>query len=191
MYERFFASLREKVGLSPLDEAKIAAGIQPKLLVRRQQLLREGEVNSSLAFVETGALFSYSIDPKGTQHVIQFAFPGWWIGDLYSLLTGEPSSLYVEALGDSEVLLIRVEDHNRLLDTLPVYERYMRILYQNAYVALQRRLGGTLGLNAEERYTALLEQHPGLLQQVPLNLVASYLGVTPETLSRIRRQLSR
>jgi CRP-like cAMP-binding protein len=191
MYERFFASLREKVELSGDAEAAIAAVIQPKQVQRRQQLLREGDVSTRLSFVDSGAIYSYTLDAKGAQHVIQFAFPGWWIGDLYSLFTAEPGRLYLEALADSELLQIRIEDHNLLLDTVPVYERYMRILIQNAYVALQRRLGGTLGLSAEQRYAALLYQNPEILNQVPQHLIASFLGVTPETLSRIRRQLSR
>lgn len=191
MYERFFSSLREKVSFGPLEEAQLAAVLRRRQLERREQLLEHGSVSTWLAFVSSGALHSCSIDEKGGRHVLQFAFPGWWISDLYSLLTGEPSKLFIEALEPSEVLLIHIDDHNRLLDVLPAYERYMRILYQNAYVALQRRLEGTLGVSAEQRYSTLLEQSPDILQRVPQLLIASFLGVTPETLSRIRRQLSR
>ncbi|GAA4454561.1 Crp/Fnr family transcriptional regulator [Nibrella saemangeumensis] len=190
MYEQLFTSIAGKVGVSPEALQLCTRYFMPKKLRKRQYLLQEGDVCNRLAFVEKGALYAYSLDSKGSSRVIQFAFEGWWIADLYSFFTQEPSSLHIEALEDSEVLLLEREQHQRLLEEVPAYETYTRILYQNAYVALQRRVEGTLGLTAEEKYARLLEQHPATLQRVPLHLVASYLGVTPETLSRIRRQLT-
>ena len=143
-----------------------------------------------MTFVESGALFSYSTDAKGAQHVIQFAFEGWWISDLYSFFTQEPSTLNIEVLEDAELLTIDREQHQQLLAQVPRYETYIRLLYQNAYIALQRRVESTIGLTAEEKYVRLLDQYPTILQRMPLNLIASYLGVTPETLSRIRKQIS-
>ncbi len=189
MYEVLLKSIAEKVE-STVEELQICKSyFTPKKLRRRQFLLQEGDICNRLAFVEKGSLYSYSVDEKGVQHVIQFAFEGWWIADLYSFFTMEPSRLSIEALEDSELLLLDREQHNNLLKNVPKYETYTRIIYQNAYVALQRRIEGTLGLSAEEKYTRLLEQFPAILNSVPLHLIASYLGVTPETLSRIRKQL--
>ena len=191
MYERLLKSIAEKVSV-PQEELQLCKSFfTPKKLRRRQYLLQEGDVCNRVAFVEIGALYSYSIDAKGIQHIIQFAFEGWWIADLYSFLTKEPSKLNIEALEESELLLLDREQHQQLLNTVPQYETYTRILYQNAYVALQRRIEGTLGLSAEEKYLHLLKQHPSILNRVPLHLIASYLGVTPETLSRIRKQMTR
>lgn len=191
MYERLLKSIAEKVSV-PQEELQLCKSFfTPKKLRRRQYLLQEGDVCNRVAFVEKGALYSYSIDAKGIQHIIQFAFEGWWIADLYSFLTKEPSKLNIEALEESELLLLDREQHQQLLKTVPQYETYTRILYQNAYVALQRRIEGTLGLSAEEKYLHLLKQHPSILNRVPLHLIASYLGVTPETLSRIRKQMTR
>src|SRR6478672_2297667 len=182
MYEVLLKSIAEKVS-SSVEELQICSSyFTPKKLRRRQYLLQEGDICNRLAFVEAGALYSYSTDNKSALHVIQFAFEGWWIADLYSFFTKEPSKLNIEALEDCELLLLSREQHERLLKDVPKYETYTRILYQNAYVALQRRIEGTLGLTAEEKYTNLLDQYPSILNRVPLHLIASYLGVTPETL---------
>ena len=191
MYERLLQSIEEKVSATAAELQLCNSRFTPRKLRKRQFLLQEGEVCNRLAFIEKGALYSYSTDPKGNQHVIQFAFEGWWIADLYSFLTQEPSDLNIEALEACEVLLIDRGQHQQLLAEVAKYETYIRILYQNAYVALQRRVGGTLGFPAEEKYAHLLDQYPSILSRLPLHLIASYLGVTPETLSRIRRQIAR
>lgn len=191
MSERLLKSIEEKVSATAAELQSIKSYFTPKKLKKREFLLREGQVCHQLAFIEQGALYSYSTDAKANQHVIQFAFEGWWIADLYSFFTREPSQLHIEALEDSELLLIDRQRHERLLSEVPRFETFTRILYQNAYVALQRRIGGTIGFTAEERYARLLEQYPAILNRLPLHLVASYLGVTPETLSRIRKQAAR
>src|SRR3954454_13776514 len=115
MYEVLLKSIAAKVE-STEEELQICTSyFTPKKLRRRQYLLQEGDVCNRLAFVEKGALYSYSIDEKGAQHVIQFAFEGWWIADLYSFFTTEPSRLNIEALEDSELLLLDREQHNNLL----------------------------------------------------------------------------
>src|SRR5919202_467086 len=191
MFEVLFKSITEKMSLSEEKLQLCKSYFTPRKLRKKQYLLQEGDVCNRLAFVEKGALNSYSIDAKGVQHVIQFAFEGWWIADLYSFFTREPSKLNIEALDESELLLLDREQHQKLLREIPRYETYTRILYQNAYVALQQRIEGTLGLSADEKYARLLEQYPSILNRVPLHLIASYLGVTPETLSRIRKQITR
>lgn len=191
MAELLLKSFREKVAATPEELQECLSYFTPKKLKKKQFLLQEGGVCNRLAFVERGALYSYSTDAKGTQHVIQFAFEGWWISDLYSFFTQEPSNLTIEALEDCELLLIDHEQHHKLLKLVSKYETYIRLLYQNAYIALQRRVESTIGLTAEEKYNRLLSQYPAILQRIPLNLIASYLGVTPETLSRIRKQITR
>ncbi len=191
MFERLTNSINEKVAISQEELEIIKSHFTPKKLRKRQYLLQEGDICTRMAFVEKGSLISYSIDNKGVQHVMQFAFEDYWISDLYSFFTKEPSRFNIEAMEDSELLLLDWENHHKLLNKIPPYESYTRILYQNAYIALQRRLEGTLGQSAEEKYLNLVNQHPLILKRVPLNLIASFLGVTPETLSRIRKQLSK
>jgi CRP-like cAMP-binding protein len=191
MSELLLKSIEEKVSATAEELQIIKSYFTPRKLRKRQFLLQEGDVCNRLAFIEKGALYSYSTDAKGAQHVIQFAFEGWWISDLYSFFTGESSELHIEALEESELLLIDRQQHQHLLTEVAKFETYTRILYQNAYVALQRRIGGTIGFSAEEKYSRLLEQYPSILSRMPLHLIASYLGVTPETLSRIRKQMPR
>lgn len=188
MYEVFRHTLEQKIKLTNEDFAKISVCFKPKRLRKKHFLLQDGDVCRNLAFIERGTLYSYSADEKGIQHVIQFGFEGGWIADLYSFLTGEPSRLNIEALEECELLMISKEQQEKLLKEVPAYETYTRLLMQNAYVALQRRVEGTLGRTAEEKYARLLEKRPELIARLPQHLIASYLGITRETLSRIRSQ---
>ncbi|MFT3846567.1 MAG: Crp/Fnr family transcriptional regulator [Lacibacter sp.] len=191
MFEQLIKSIQDKVPATEGELQLCKHYFTPKKIRKKQFLLQEGDVCNKMAFVEKGSLYSYSTDVKGTQRVIQFAFEGWWISDLYSFFTKEPSSLHIEALEDSELLLLDHEQHEYLLKNVPQYETYTRMILQNAYVALQRRIEGTIGLTAEEKYSRFLSQYPTCLNRVPQHLIASYLGITPETLSRIRKQMAR
>ena len=191
MFDQLIKSIQEKVPVTKEELELCKHYFTPKKLRKKQFLLQEGDVCNRMAFVEKGALCSYSTDAKGTQRVIQFAFEGWWISDLYSFFTREPSCLSIEALEDCELLLLDHEQQESLLKNVPKYETYTRMLLQNAYVALQRRIEGTIGLPAEEKYSRLLSQYSAIVNRVPQHLIASYLGVSPETLSRIRKQMTR
>lgn len=149
-----------------------------------------GEVCTQMAFVEKGALYSYSGSENGSINVVQFAFEGWWMSDLYSFLTGEASNLYIEALEDAELLLLRTDALDDLISKVPAFDSYLRILYQNAYISLQHRIERTISQNAEQRYVSFTQDRKDILLRVPQHLIASYLGITPETLSRIRRNLT-
>ncbi|SDH33214.1 cAMP-binding domain of CRP or a regulatory subunit of cAMP-dependent protein kinases [Dyadobacter soli] len=188
MYPVLLHELHKKVTLSAEQEAAIVSQFVPKKLKKRQFLHQEGDVTQRMSFVEKGAVYSYSTDTHGAQHVVQFGFEGWWIGDLYSFFTQKPSRLNIEVLESCEVLTLTLESHELLLKTIPPYETYMRLLYQNAYVALLNRVENSLGLPAEEIYSRFMEQYPFIFSRVPLHLIASYMGITPVTLSRIRKQ---
>jgi CRP-like cAMP-binding protein len=153
-------------------------------------LLHAGDVCNRITFVEKGTLYSYSTDEKGTQHIIQFAFEGWWVGDQYSLLTKEPSKFNIEVLEECQLLQLYIENEQILFKRVPAYETFVRIKFHSAVIGLQSRVEGMLGLSAEEKYNRLLEKYPLIAARIPLHLIAAYLGVTPETLSRIRNQLA-
>jgi CRP-like cAMP-binding protein len=189
MFERLSESINKKVKLTDEELELCKSFFIPKKLRRKQFLLQEGDVCNRIAFVEKGALYSYSIDNKGAQRVIQFAFEGWWIADLYSFFTREPSNLNIEVLEECELLLIEPEQLEKLMQVVPAYNTYTRMVYQDAYVALQRRIEGTIGLTAEEKYSRFMSSYASIINRVPQHLIASYLGVTPETLSRIRKQI--
>ena len=190
MYERLFQNLDQKIQLTDSEKELAKTFFLPKKLRKRQYLLQEGDASKYVAFVEKGMLRSYTVDDKGVEHIIQFAFEGWWIGDQYSFLTGEPSKYNIDALEDCELLLLSRSAEEQLLERLPKTERYFRILLQNSLIATQRRLIGSLSQPAEKRYTELVQSCPSIPQRVPQHMMASFLGITPETLSRIRRKVA-
>ena len=189
MFDQLHKSIQEHVSLSEEEWELCKNNFRPKRMLKRQFLLQEGDVCRELTFVEKGALYSHSVDSKGDRNVLRFAFDGWWMADLQSFFTDTPSTLNIEILEDSELLVLDRRNHEKLLKAIPAYERYHRIILQNAYIAAQQRLENALGRTAEEKYSRLLAHNPEFMHRVPLNLVASYLGMSPETLSRVRRQM--
>lgn len=189
MYDLFFQKFNEKVPLTDEEQEQIRAYLTPKKLRKRQYLLQEGDICKAIAFVEKGALREYSVD-NGSDHIIQFALEGWTISDLFSFLTGEPASYNIDALEDAELVLITRSAHEELLKKQPKYGTYMRLLITGAYIALQRRLTSTISVSVEERYRSFTEMYPDIVQRVPQHMIASYLGLTPETLSRARKKMA-
>lgn len=189
MYELFFKNINERISLTESEQELFTSYLKPKKLRKRQFLLQEGDVCKHSAFVEKGMLRSYSVDEKGNERILQFAPEGWHIADLYSFITGEPSSLNIEALEDSELVLISNTSIVELRKTIPKFLEFSFIQMQNAYVALQRRLFDMVNLSTEEKYTKLLEKYPDIVQRVPQHMIASYLGLTAETLSRVRKNM--
>jgi CRP-like cAMP-binding protein len=191
MFELLFQKVNEKIALTKEEEETCKTFFIPKKLRKKQYLLQQDDICRYTAFVEKGVLRSYSVDDKGVEHIVQFALEGWWIGDLYSFLTGEPSAYNIDALEDAELLLLTRQAHEGIMDAVPKFERFQRIQVQNSLISLQRRLVGSMSLSAEEKYTKLIHSYPDIIQRVPQHMIASYLGITPETLSRIRKQMIR
>lgn len=189
MFEFLHKKVTETIAINDEEFEFAKTLFLPKKLRKKRFLLQDGEVCKYTAFVEKGLLRSFTIDEKGAEHILQFSLEGWWNADLYSFFTGEPSDFNIEALEGSEMLLITKPSWDILLKEVPAFERYFRILIQNNLIATQRRLLGSFSETAEEKYQKLLQDFPDIVQRVPQHMVASYLGITRETLSRIRRQL--
>jgi CRP-like cAMP-binding protein len=190
MYELFFQKLNEKVSFTQEEQDVIRNYLTPKKLRKRQYLLQEGDVCKFIAFVEKGTLRSYSVDEKGNEHIIQFALEGWTISDLYSFMTGEPATYNIDALEDSELVLISKSAQEEILKRCPKYETYTRLQLTGAYLAMQKRLTSIISLALEERYNSFITLYPNIVQRVPQHMIASYMGLKPETLSRLRRKMS-
>ena len=190
MYELFFHKFNEKVNLSEEEEEVIKQYLTPKKLRKKQYLLQEGDVCKHIAFVEKGALKAYVVDDAGAESIIQFALEGWVISDLYSFLTGEPATYNIDALENAELVLISKSAHEELLKKIPKYETYIRLQITGAYIALQKRLTSIISLPLEERYKNFLAVYPNIAQRVPQHMIASYMGLTPETLSRVRSRMA-
>jgi CRP-like cAMP-binding protein len=162
--------------------------LKEKKFKRKDIFIQEGEVNSETAFVVKGCLRSYSIDRNGFEHIVQFAPAGWWIADIQSVISHLPGKLFIDALEDSEVLLLKRADQERLFERHPVFERFFRIITENSIAAHHGRLMDYMGLSAQERYEGFCKRYPSLMQSLPQKQIASYIGVTPEFLSKIKSQ---
>lgn len=182
--------IQKRIELSNAEFSKCLSFFTPKKVRKKQFLLQEGDVCRQLAFVTSGLLRLYTIDHKGEEHITQFAMEDWWASDLYSFLSGTPSKENIDALEDSEVLLIDRASRDALLEAVPKMERFFRLLMEANLVATRRRIIGLISDTAEQRYLAFLKTYPNLVERVPLNQIASYLGITPQSLSRIRKELA-
>lgn len=179
----------EKLVTVDADAAdRIRAVCKYKTIKKKNFFLQEGDIMKHYVFVEQGCLRSYSVDDNGFEHILQFAPPGWWISDMRSLLLQTPASLNIDAVDDSEVVLISVTDMEKLYDTVPVLNRFFRMLSERALAAQQHRVIDSLSLSAKERYNNFCRQYPSLITCLPQKYVASYIGITPEFLSKMLKQ---
>ena len=190
MYKLFFQKFNETIPLTNEEHDLIRTFLTQKKLRKKQYLLQEDDVCRFIAFIEKGALKAYTISEKGDEYIIQFAFEGWLISDLYSFLTGEPATYNIDALEDAELVLISKSSYEELLKKLPKFETYIRLQLTGAYIAMQRRLTSIISLSLEERYVYFNQLYPDIVSRVPQHMIASYMGLTAETLSRVRRRLA-
>lgn len=167
--------------------ARIERLLVKRFVKKRKDLLSEGDISRYMYFVEKGCLRSYTVDQEGIEHVVQLVVEDHFVGDLYSFITQTPGTVNIEAIEDTEVLLLSYTDLELLYEEIPALERFFRKLFQRAYVSVQQRLNSAQHISAEERYRELIRLRPEIVKRVPLIYIASYLGITPESLSRIRK----
>ena len=190
MFELLQKHVLKRIDLTKSELERLTAFFIPKRVRKHQFFLESGDVSRHIAFVVKGCLRSYSIDEAGEEHIGQFAIEDWWIGDLYSFFEEHPSTNTIDALEDSELLLLDRASMEKLCLTIPKFERFFRLILQANYVASQRRIMQSLSDTAEERYLTFVKAYPAIFNRVPQKMIASYLGITPQSLSRIRRHLS-
>jgi CRP-like cAMP-binding protein len=163
----------------------------PCTLRTGEALQHAGDISKYAAFVARGCLRSYVIDARGKEHIVLFAPETWWLADNTSLTGKTPSQYFMDAIEDSDVLLIDPPSHQKLVDTIPPYATAFRQGLQKHAAAKDQRIVNSLSSSAEERYLNFLATYPSIVTRVPQWMLASYLGVSPETVSRIRKKLSR
>ncbi|REC44484.1 Crp/Fnr family transcriptional regulator [Chryseobacterium sp. 5_R23647] len=189
MFDILISHIQNKVSLTEEEKTELQAFFSVKKLKKKQYLLQEGDVCKCLSFVNKGLLKSYFTDEKGGENINMFAFEGWWISDFKSFINQEKAVLNIDAVEETELLMITLEDYDKLMLKIPVMDRYFRILYQNSLVTKDYRLIASNSYTAEEKYLQLVHKNPEMIKRVPHNLIASYLGLAPETISRIRKKI--
>lgn len=182
-------NISKYVALTPEEQELFISKINVQHFKARTILLNAGEVCKHSYFVNSGLLRSFNINDHIVEHVLSFACEGWWIGDMYSLLSQKPGNLFIEVLEDAEVVLLSKENQEQLYLAIPKLERFFRILTENSLVAHQERLMDNLSLSAEERFEKFCQKYPTLIQKVPQKQIASYIGVTPEFFSKMKARL--
>jgi len=168
----------------------IQAAFKPKKLRKRQYLLQKGDVCKYLSFVCKGAMRQYSVDDKGVEHIVRFGIERWWMADYESFTTNTPCNYDIDAIEDTELLQISSEHLDELKSKVPAVDAMISKMNQRSYVSHQKRIHSSISRTAEERFTDLMNTYPEFLQRFPQNMIASYLGISPETLSRIRKQMT-
>ena len=158
-------------------------------LKKKEVLLFAGDISSHMRFIAEGCLRAYYMDHEAREHIVQFGIEGWWVNDLYSYLTQTPAKQFVQALEPSTVLQIHRDTLKELYKRVPAIERFYRFKFEKAYVTLQDRTINAMSKTAEERYLEFRSKYRDIEQRVPQYMVASYLGITPEFLSALRKNL--
>lgn len=188
MFELLQQKISEVVSISDEDFHYFTTHFVQKQIRKRQYLLQEGHVCRYQAFVVKGILRSYTVDEKGGEHILQFATEGWWMADLSSYFTEEPSPFNIDVLEDAQVLLLDKASWEKAMQQAPALERYFRIIIQNHLIATQKRLMQSLTGTAEEKYTKFQQTYPSCVQRIPQHMIASFLGLSRETLSRLKKK---
>ena len=182
-------NIARHVSLSKDEQQRFLHLTEEKQYKSKTVLLEEGEVCRNSIFVNSGVLRSYTVVDNAVEHVLNFACSGWWIADMYSLISQKPGQLFIDVVEDADVVLLSKENQEQLYSDIPKIERFFRILTENALVANQQRIIDNLSLPAEERFDKFCKRYPTLLQHVPQKQIASYIGVTPEFFSKMKSAL--
>ncbi len=188
--QNFIGHLKKYISLSPEEVELISNSVKFKSIKKKDFLLKEGQICTSNYFVENGLLRMYFINEKGIEQVTYFALENWWLSDYMSLIMQSPSQFYIQSIEDSKIVCLEHHKQEELFEKLPQLERYFRIAMQRAYAASQMRVKYFHDYSKEESYRVFVSQFPNFVQRIPQYMLASYLGLTPEYLSELRKKYS-
>lgn len=190
MYSLILANISRFIQLTPEEVNIFTSFLRTRSFRKKQYVVQAGDVAKYESFVVKGCCRTFYVDNQGEEHIVQFAIEDWWTSDLHSFLTGEPAIFNVEALEDLELLQIDLASLEELYLRVPKFERFFRILFQKSMIAMQGRILSNISKTADQKYLDFIKRYPNIEQRVPQYMVASYLGITPEFLSKIRRQMA-
>jgi len=190
MHEKLIDYINQysNLALTAEEQALIVTTFQPKKLRKKQYFLQEGDVSKYVGFIVKGAMRQYSVDEKGTEHIVHLLIENYWANDRESSIMLTPSKYNIDAWEDTELLITTRAEMIDLIDKIPSLVQMTRLMDERNAIANQRRLSSTISNTAEKRYEEFAAHHPQFIQRFPQHIIASFLGITKETLSRIRKQ---
>lgn len=188
-YSLIIKNVEKHIKLEKNEQDYFISLLEYKKIKNKKIIHSEGNYCTNTVFVLNGCLRGYSIDKDGFEHILNFAPKDWWIGDLYSLLSNKPGIINIEAIEDSEILLLNRDKQEELYKNVPKFERFFRIIIEKSLVAYQQRIIDNLSLTAEERYHKFCEKYPMLINSISQKQIAAYIGITPEFLSKLRKEI--
>ncbi|MET4139787.1 Crp/Fnr family transcriptional regulator [Pedobacter sp. UYP1] len=186
MYQELLDHIKKYVQLDPRQQQQFCEKLECVKLKKKAFLLEPGKLCKGNYFITKGCVRQFLINQKLNEQIIHFGIEHWWIADQDSLLNNQPSACYIQAIEETDLLLIREKDRISLAKEIPLLETYFRMMMQKSFVASQRRIGFIFNQTEEERYRHFSKLFPGFVQRVPQYMLASYLGFTPQFLSRLR-----
>jgi CRP-like cAMP-binding protein len=182
-------NISKTISLTPEEFGFFASLLKPRSMKKGEFLIRQGDVCKYETFVTKGCLKSYYEDEQGLEHILDFSIEGWWANDLYSFFTQTPSKSAVKAIEDTHVLQIIKHDLEKVYETIPKFERFFRLLFQRAFISQREQINLILSTPAEERYILFMKNKPYAEDRFSQKDIASYLGVTPQFLSSLKKKL--
>ena len=183
-------SINRHIQLDKTETDFFISLLETKKLKRKEFLLVQGDICKTENFIVKGCMRTYTIDDNGFEHIVMFGIEDWWVGDLFSFLTQRPATYYIDALEDTEILQISKPNLDKLYKRVPKFERFFRLVLQNAFIAQQQRINQNLSYTAEQRYLDFITKHPNWEQRLSQKQISAYLGITPVFLSILRKKLS-
>ena len=191
MLETLFKYFEHKSGIGLNDDQKtlIEAKFRVKKLRKKQYLQQEGDICKYMSFVVKGSARMFSVDEKGHEHIIQLGIENWWLGDYESYMLQTPSKFHVEVLEDTLLLIVSKEGIQQLVESIPAVAEAIKAIDKRSIIATQHRIHAAISLSAEERFEMLIKTYPDFLQRFPQGMIASYLGISAETLSRLKKNM--
>ena len=178
------------IGLTESEFDYVVSLFRREYVPRKYFFLKAGQVTTHIGYINKGSTRTYTMDPRGGEHILFFGFEDWWIGDLESYHTQQPGQLYVQAMEDCELLMIASCDMKALEQKFPSIKEWHQAKQVKSHFATLNRLTEVKSLTPEERYLQLIQKHPHIFQRIPLQYIASYLDIEPPSLSRLRKRLS-
>ena len=190
-YQSFLDNFNRYVQLTSEEESILLPRLKTRTFLKGQYIAQGGDVYKLLTYVLKGKVRTFYLDRNGHEHIVSFGVENWWVGDLSSFMSQAPADYDVQCLEKTEVVQFSYDQMEQLFRDLPKMERFFRLVLQNAYIKSQKRIVRNHSLSARERYLLFCEEYPEMVERFPQYMIASYLGITKEFLSNIRKQLSK